>query len=337
MQPTRVDGLTEKDAENLQHIGISDGFESKHDDRTSNSSSEQSDLTAITPKLLALEPEFKTNKDKPLLPQPKSILHKPRDNFSEYPTTIREGVALHPSQPGKKSLQPIENQAEVSIKRQARRLSPATKDSLLPNTDYSSVEVRHRSSRLFDNAQTKTKPAEPILIRAESLYETRRSLASGFRTAYHRLSVIEEDHPPALYSQPPAETAEPKRPHNRPFSRRFVGKPPRYSNGQNPSRYAFWDVTGPKGERFADFIGKASISSFSRVPVFRFLFTLRMPAITRWKPPATPKKPLTARAVNNWMRETDDDPVTHPRVDTFPSIEEGYYYERRTHHVDSMV
>lgn len=169
------------------------------------------------------------------------------------------------------------------------------------------------------------------------MYETRPSLASELRTADHRLSVIEEDHPPASYSQPPAETAEPKRPHNRPFSRRFVGKPPRYSNGQNPPRYAFGDVTGPKGEKFADLRGKASISSFSRVPVFRFLFTLRMPAITRWKPPATPKKPLTARAVKNWMRETDDDPVTHPRVDTFPPMEEGYYYERRTHLVDSMV
>ena len=132
MQPTRVGGLAEKDAGNLPQVDISDNFESKPTDITSNSSSQRSEITAIMPRQPASEPELKKNDDKFLPIQPKSILRKPRDRFPEYSTTIREGVAPHPSQPTKEPLQPVDNQAEVSITRLQRRLSHVTKNPLLP-------------------------------------------------------------------------------------------------------------------------------------------------------------------------------------------------------------
>ena len=61
----------------------------------------------------------------------------------------------------------------------------------------------------------------------------------------HRLSIIAED------SNTPLPPLPSHQPHNRPFSRRFLGEPPRYS-GHAPPKYSLWDVTGPKGEKFDD-------------------------------------------------------------------------------------
>ena len=127
MQPTRV----EKDAENLRQVEISDNFESKPTDRTSNSSSQRSEITAIIPRPPASEPELK-KEDNELQPlQPIPIPRKARDRFPEYSTTISEGVASRTSQPIKEPLQPLDNQAEVSVTRPQRRLSPVTEDPLL--------------------------------------------------------------------------------------------------------------------------------------------------------------------------------------------------------------
>lgn len=66
-----------------------------------------------------------------------------------------------------------------------------------------------------------------------------------------RLPIIEEDRP-AL--------AAPQKTHNRPFSRRFLGEPPRYSSGHSPPKYALWDVTGPNGEKFEDLRNNAYVA-----------------------------------------------------------------------------
>ena len=71
----------------------------------------------------------------------------------------------------------------------------------------------------------------------------------------HRLSVIEEDQASPSKPSPP----HPKT-HNRPFSRRFLGEPPRYGSGTSPPRYTFWEVTGPKGEKFEDLRNNAYIA-----------------------------------------------------------------------------
>lgn len=111
--PTLVGGLAQKDAENLPQVDISDNFETKPTDRTSNSSSQRSEITAIMPTPPASEPELKKNDDKFLPLQPKSIFRKPRDRSPEYSTTRREGVAPNPSQTTKESLQPVDDQAAV--------------------------------------------------------------------------------------------------------------------------------------------------------------------------------------------------------------------------------
>lgn len=64
------------------------------------------------------------------------------------------------------------------------------------------------------------------------------------------LPIIAEDAPPST----PAQT------HNRPFSRRFRGEPPRYINGLRPPQYTLWDVTGPKGEKFQDLRDNAYVA-----------------------------------------------------------------------------
>ena len=51
---------------------------------------------------------------------------------------------------------------------------------------------------------------------------------------------------------PPLPALTQPKTHHRPFSRRFFGEPPRYSNGPAPPTYSFFDVTGPKGEKFED-------------------------------------------------------------------------------------
>lgn len=76
------------------------------------------------------------------------------------------------------------------------------------------------------------------------------SRASSFDT---RLPIIDEDHPSPPLPLPP-------RTHNRPFSRRFLGEPPRYSNGHEPPKYTFFDVKGPKGEKFEDLRNNAYIA-----------------------------------------------------------------------------
>ena len=71
----------------------------------------------------------------------------------------------------------------------------------------------------------------------------------------HRLSIIAEDSSAtALPPRPPPQT------HNRPFGRRFLGDPPRYSNGPAPPKYSLWDVTGPKGEKFEDLRNNAYVA-----------------------------------------------------------------------------
>ena len=73
-----------------------------------------------------------------------------------------------------------------------------------------------------------------------------------------RLSVIDEDHPsPPLPSPPPTHQGT----SHRPFHRRFgLGEPPKYSRGASPPRYAFWDVTGPNGEKFEDLRNNAFVA-----------------------------------------------------------------------------
>ena len=56
MQPSRVGGLGEKDAENIRQVDISDNFESKPTDRTSNSSSQRSEKMVMMPRPPAPEP-----------------------------------------------------------------------------------------------------------------------------------------------------------------------------------------------------------------------------------------------------------------------------------------
>ncbi|KAF6226514.1 hypothetical protein HO133_009380 [Letharia lupina] len=82
----------------------------------------------------------------------------------------------------------------------------------------------------------------------------RRGSRNASRTSSLRLSIIEED---ANYvSLPP--TSPPKT-HNRPFHRRFLGEPPRYS-GRSPPTYTLWDVKGPKGEKFEDLRNNAYVA-----------------------------------------------------------------------------
>ena len=92
-------------------------------------------------------------------------------------------------------------------------------------------------------------PAQPAQARHSS--NTRRSRATSLAGSVdQRLSVIDEDHP-----SPPLDSPTPINPktHNRPFSRRFgLGEPPRYSSSNRPPNYTFWDITGPKGEKFDD-------------------------------------------------------------------------------------
>lgn len=83
----------------------------------------------------------------------------------------------------------------------------------------------------------------------------RRSRAGSRASSLdHRLSIIAEDSsaPPTIPAQ--AQT------HNRPFRNRFLGDPPRYSNGSRPPQYSMWDVTGPKGEKFQDLRDNAYVA-----------------------------------------------------------------------------
>ena len=87
----------------------------------------------------------------------------------------------------------------------------------------------------------------------------RRSRASSFAGSVdNRLSVIEEDRPSQpSHSHPTTSTNT----HNRPFSRRFgLGEPPRYQQGRSPPNYTFWDIQGPKGEKFADLRNNAQVA-----------------------------------------------------------------------------
>lgn len=92
-----------------------------------------------------------------------------------------------------------------------------------------------------------------------SSHGARRSRAGSRASSMeHRLSIIDEDgnnHP----SQPPPPPAV-QQPHHRPFSRRFLGEPPRYKDGKEPPKYSMWDVTGPKGEKFEDLRNNAYVA-----------------------------------------------------------------------------
>ena len=94
----------------------------------------------------------------------------------------------------------------------------------------------------------------------------------------HRLSIIEEDH---ASSSPPISPLHPKT-HNRPFSRRFLGEPPRYSSGHSPPRYTFWEVTGPKGEKFEDLRNNAYVArrgGWKRICLFVWLIIILVLAL----------------------------------------------------------
>jgi hypothetical protein len=83
---------------------------------------------------------------------------------------------------------------------------------------------------------------------------SRRSRAGSRASSLdHRLSIIAED----SSAPPPLPTHQP---HNRTFSRRFLGEPPRYSHGHEPPKYSLWDVTGPKGEKFEDLRNNAYVA-----------------------------------------------------------------------------
>ena len=82
----------------------------------------------------------------------------------------------------------------------------------------------------------------------------RRGSRNASRTSSLRLSIIEED---ANYA--PLPPSSPPKTHNRPFHRRFLGEPPRYS-GRSPPTYSLWDVTGPKGEKFEDLRNNAYVA-----------------------------------------------------------------------------
>ncbi|KAG8533851.1 uncharacterized protein KY384_001592 [Bacidia gigantensis] len=86
---------------------------------------------------------------------------------------------------------------------------------------------------------------------------TRRSRATSLAGSVdNRLSVIDEDQP-----SPPEPPQAHSTPSHRPFHQRFgLGEPPRYSNGDGPPKYSFWDITGPKGEKFDDLRNNAYIA-----------------------------------------------------------------------------
>ena len=84
----------------------------------------------------------------------------------------------------------------------------------------------------------------------------RRGSRNASRASSLRLSIIEED--ASYVPLPPTPTSPPKT-HNRPFHRRFLGEPPRYS-GRSPPTYTLWDVTGPKGEKFEDLRNNAYVA-----------------------------------------------------------------------------
>ena len=63
-----------------------------------------------------------------------------------------------------------------------------------------------------------------------------------------RLPIIEEDG----RLSPPLPIEEVLKTHHRPFSQRFRSNPPRYTDRNAPPSYSFFDVTGPKGEKFED-------------------------------------------------------------------------------------
>ncbi|KAM0806381.1 hypothetical protein BDR22DRAFT_27731 [Usnea florida] len=84
----------------------------------------------------------------------------------------------------------------------------------------------------------------------------RRGSRNASRASSLRLSIIEED--ASYVPLPPTPTSPPKT-HNRPFHRRFIGDPPRYS-GRSPPTYTLWDVTGPKGEKFEDLRNNAYVA-----------------------------------------------------------------------------
>lgn len=103
-----------------------------------------------------------------------------------------------------------------------------------------------------------------------SSHGARRSRA-GSRTSSldHRLSIIDEDGNP-----PPPPPVQ--QPHHRPFSRRFLGEPPRYRDGKEPPRYSMWDVTGPKGEKFEDLRNNAYVAQrggWKRICLIAFVVT----------------------------------------------------------------
>lgn len=95
------------------------------------------------------------------------------------------------------------------------------------------------------------------LARHSSHGAARRSRAGSRASSIdHRLSIIDEDGnaPPPRHPPPTHQT------HNRSFSRRFLGDPPRYREGKEPPKYSFFDVIGPKGEKFEDLRNNAYVA-----------------------------------------------------------------------------
>lgn len=99
----------------------------------------------------------------------------------------------------------------------------------------------------FVGAPNFNPPSSPARHSSNGARRSRRGSAATLET---RLTIIEEDHPsPPL--APPLPPQQPLKTHHRPFSRRFLGDPPRYSN-KAPPNYTLENVIGPNGEKFTD-------------------------------------------------------------------------------------
>ena len=89
----------------------------------------------------------------------------------------------------------------------------------------------------------------------QQVYTPRRSRSRATSLANsvdHRLSIIDEDNP-SPPQQPDPLPPRPTKTSHRPFHRRFgIGEPPKYEGESSPPGYTFWDVTGPRGEKFED-------------------------------------------------------------------------------------
>ena len=99
-----------------------------------------------------------------------------------------------------------------------------------------------------------------------------------------RLSVIEEDQPSPPHQQLEDLPERPLRAHHRPWHQRFgLGEPPTYRTGGSPPGYTFWDVKGPKGEKFEDLRNNAYIArrgGWRRLCIILWILVLAIVALS---------------------------------------------------------